>query len=68
MAVNVEALINSLGRTYQEIYSEGLIPYKTKPKGELGCDYISLDMIVGKAAKTRRIDAVVNEILLNSIM
>ncbi|TNH43942.1 DUF6392 family protein [Photorhabdus luminescens] len=45
MAVNIEALIGSLGRTYQEIYNEGLIPYKTKPKGNLGCDYISLDMI-----------------------
>ncbi|WP_228940504.1 DUF6392 family protein [Photorhabdus thracensis] len=28
MAVNVEVLINSLDRTYQEIYSEGLIPFK----------------------------------------
>ncbi|MER2471746.1 DUF6392 family protein [Photorhabdus laumondii] len=45
MAINIEVLINSLGKTYQEIYSEGLIPYKTKPKGHLGCDYISLDMI-----------------------
>ncbi|WP_275669898.1 DUF6392 family protein [Photorhabdus luminescens] len=45
MSVNIEALINSLGKTYQEIYNEGLIPYKTKPKGNLGYDYISLDMI-----------------------
>ncbi|WP_391529016.1 DUF6392 family protein [Photorhabdus akhurstii] len=45
MAINIEVLINSLGKTYQEIYNEGLIPYKTKPKGDLGCDYISLNMI-----------------------
>ncbi len=31
MAINVEALINSLGKTYQEIFDKGLIPYKTKP-------------------------------------
>ncbi len=36
MTVNVESLINSLGRTYQDIYDEGLIPYKTKPSGFAG--------------------------------
>ncbi|AKH65444.1 MULTISPECIES: DUF6392 family protein [Photorhabdus] len=45
MTINVEALINNLGKTYQEIFDEGLIPYKTKPKGYLGSDHISLDMI-----------------------
>ncbi len=31
MTINVEALINSLGKTYQEIFDKGSIPYKTKP-------------------------------------
>ncbi|WP_387440124.1 MULTISPECIES: DUF6392 family protein [Photorhabdus] len=31
MTINVEALINSLGKTYQKIFDEGLILYKTKP-------------------------------------
>nr|WP_240347017.1 DUF6392 family protein [Pectobacterium brasiliense] len=33
MTVNIEALFNRIGKTYQEIFDEGLIPYKTKPKG-----------------------------------
>lgn len=45
MTVNVEALINSLGKTYQEIFDAGLIPYKTKPTGDSGSDYVSLDMV-----------------------
>ncbi|TDB42056.1 DUF6392 family protein [Photorhabdus khanii] len=44
MTVNVEALINSLGKSYQEIFDKGLIPYKTKPTGNVGTEYISLDM------------------------
>ncbi|WP_394347080.1 DUF6392 family protein [Photorhabdus luminescens] len=31
MTINVEALINSLGKTYKEIFDEGLILYQTKP-------------------------------------
>ncbi|EQB97907.1 DUF6392 family protein [Photorhabdus temperata] len=45
MAINVNALINSLGKTYQEIFDEGLIPYKSKPRGDSGDDYVSLDML-----------------------
>ncbi|NHB61636.1 DUF6392 family protein [Photorhabdus sp. RW14-46] len=45
MAINVNALINSLGKTYQEIFDEGLIPYKTKPTGYPGDPDITLDMI-----------------------
>ncbi|MEK9498474.1 DUF6392 family protein [Photorhabdus sp. P32] len=45
MATNIEALINSLGKTYQEIFDEGLIPYKTKPTGYPGDPEISLHMI-----------------------
>ncbi|MCC8373736.1 MULTISPECIES: DUF6392 family protein [Photorhabdus] len=44
MVINVEAIINSLGKTYQEIFDEGLIPYKTKPSGYPGDSDISLDM------------------------
>ncbi|MBS9438234.1 pyocin immunity protein [Photorhabdus noenieputensis] len=45
MTINVEALINRLGKTYQEIFNEGLIPYKTKPSGFSGCEVVSLDMV-----------------------
>ncbi|MDB6369067.1 DUF6392 family protein [Photorhabdus bodei] len=44
MAINIEALINSLGKSYQEIFNEGLIPYKSKLGGDSGDDYVSLDM------------------------
>ncbi|OCA53228.1 hypothetical protein Phpb_03712 [Photorhabdus namnaonensis] len=45
MTINIEALINSLGKTYQETFDKGLIPYKTKPIGYLGDPEISLHMI-----------------------
>ncbi|KMW72157.1 pyocin immunity protein [Photorhabdus luminescens subsp. luminescens] len=45
MAVNIEALINCLGKSYQEIFDKGLIPYKTKPTGFPGDSDISLDMV-----------------------
>lgn len=44
MSVNIEALIDCLGMTYQEIFDAGLIPYKTKPTGFSGNSSISLDM------------------------
>ncbi|MFD3246236.1 DUF6392 family protein [Rahnella aquatilis] len=44
MSINVEALIRSLGKTYQEIYGAGLIHYKTKPSGSSGSSFVSLDM------------------------
>ncbi|MCW7761578.1 DUF6392 family protein [Photorhabdus luminescens] len=45
MTVNIDALINSLGKSYQEIFNKGLIPYKTKPTGFPGDSDISLDMV-----------------------
>ncbi|MDB6369544.1 DUF6392 family protein [Photorhabdus bodei] len=45
MKVNVDALINSLGKSYQEIFDEGLIPYKTKPSGFSGGEVVCLDMV-----------------------
>ncbi|WP_145515814.1 DUF6392 family protein [Yersinia aleksiciae] len=44
MTVNVEALIRSLGNSYQEIFDAGLIPYKTEPKGAPSSQKLSLDM------------------------
>jgi len=44
MTVNVDALINSIDKTYQEIFEEGLIPYKTKPTGYPGDPDLTLDM------------------------
>jgi hypothetical protein len=45
MAINIDALINCMGKTYQEIFDMGLIPYKTKPTGFSGDSEISLDMV-----------------------
>ncbi|MGG7305080.1 DUF6392 family protein, partial [Klebsiella pneumoniae] len=33
MSLNVEKLIKNLGKSYLDIYEQGLIPYKTKPSG-----------------------------------
>ncbi|MCX2944850.1 DUF6392 family protein [Rahnella perminowiae] len=44
MSINVEALIRSLGKTYQEICDAGLIHYKTKPSGSPGSSFVSLNM------------------------
>jgi len=44
MTVNVEALINSLGKSYQDMLDAELIPYKSPPKGSSGTPTISLEM------------------------
>lgn len=44
MTVNVEALINSLGKSYQDMLNAELIPYKSPPKGSSGTPTISLEM------------------------
>ncbi|ELN2579211.1 pyocin immunity protein [Enterobacter kobei] len=44
MTVNVEMLINSIGKTYQELCDEELIPYKTKPTGYSGDPDLTLEM------------------------
>ncbi|MFD0705742.1 DUF6392 family protein [Photorhabdus akhurstii] len=65
MAVNVEALINSLGKTYQEIYSEGLIPYKNKPSSFPGDPDIHIDMVrEGIFLSFERSSKILNEITL----
>lgn len=45
MTVNVEALLRNIGKTYQEIFDKGLIPYKTKPTGDSGDPVLELDMV-----------------------
>ena len=44
MTVNVEALINSLGKSYSEIVALGLLPYKTEPRGASGSSILTLNM------------------------
>ncbi|EPL9570047.1 DUF6392 family protein [Providencia rettgeri] len=44
MSVNIEALVQRLGDTYDELYLDGLIPYKTKPQGNSGDDVLTLRM------------------------
>lgn len=45
MTVNIEALINSLGKSYKEIFDAGFIPYKTKPTGFSGDPELTLEMV-----------------------
>ena len=44
MSLNVEKLIKNLGKSYLDIYGQGLIPYKTKPSGTVSDDIYRLDM------------------------
>ncbi|QIX96819.1 DUF6392 family protein [Cedecea sp. FDAARGOS_727] len=44
MTVNVEALIRSLGKSYNEIYDAGLLPYKTQPSASSGDPDLGLEM------------------------
>ncbi|MES0268390.1 DUF6392 family protein [Citrobacter sedlakii] len=44
MGLNVEKLIENIGKSYQEIYEQGLISYKTKPTGTVSDDIARLDM------------------------
>ncbi|MDF7679453.1 DUF6392 family protein [Enterobacteriaceae bacterium ESL0689] len=44
MTVNIDALINCLGKSYQELIDSELIVYKSPPKGTSGSPVLSLDM------------------------
>lgn len=44
MTVNVEALIHSLGKSYNDLLDAELIPYRTPPTGFSGDPDLSLDM------------------------
>ncbi|PQQ31009.1 pyocin immunity protein [Photorhabdus luminescens] len=65
MVINVEAIINSLGKTYQEIFDEGLIPYRSKPNGPPGVLNIGIDMVKeGIFLSFERSSKILNEITL----
>ncbi|WP_419181389.1 DUF6392 family protein [Klebsiella pneumoniae] len=38
MNIDVETLVKQLGKPYQDMYDQGLIPYKTKPTGTVSDD------------------------------
>ncbi|MDI3360047.1 DUF6392 family protein [Lelliottia sp. V89_10] len=44
MNIDVETLVKQLGISYQEIFDNGIIPYKTKPYGAIDDDESVLDM------------------------
>jgi len=44
MKVNIEKLIKQIGKAYQDIYNQGLIPYKTKPKCTVSDYNATLDL------------------------
>lgn len=44
MSIDVETLVKQLGKPYQDIYEQGLIPYKTKPTITVSDDIFRLDM------------------------
>ena len=45
MTVNVEGLIYSLGKPYDDLLANELVPYKTPPTGFSGDTDLSLDMV-----------------------
>ncbi|CFR16637.1 MULTISPECIES: DUF6392 family protein [Yersinia] len=44
MSIDVEKLIKQIGKGYENIYEQGLIPYKMKPSGTVSDDILRLDM------------------------
>ncbi|HGN8723743.1 TPA: DUF6392 family protein [Enterobacter bugandensis] len=44
MTIDVEALIYSLGKSYQYMLDKDLIPYKSRPKGSSGTPTLNLEM------------------------
>ncbi|MGV3345006.1 DUF6392 family protein [Enterobacteriaceae bacterium LUAb1] len=65
MTINVESLIRNLGKTYQEIFDKELIPYKTKPSGFSGTEFVTLNMVKeGVLLSFNREDKALKEITL----
>lgn len=65
MTVNINALIDSLGKTYKEMLDAELIPYKTPPTGFSGDPDISLDMAKeGVYLSFKRDGRILKEIML----
>ena len=44
MSIDVETLVKQLGKPYQDIYEQGLVPYETKPSVTVSDDIYRLDM------------------------
>lgn len=66
MTVNVEALIHSLGKSYNDLLDTGLITYKTPPTGFSGASDISLDMALeGIYLSFRREGRILEDVILN---
>lgn len=66
MTVNVEALIYSLGQSYNDLLNAGLITYKTPPTGFSGASDISLDMALeGIYLSFRREGRILQDVILN---
>lgn len=66
MTVNVEALIHSLGKSYNDLLEAKLVPYKTPPTGFSGASDISLDMALeGVYLSFRREGRILQDVILN---
>jgi hypothetical protein len=66
MTVNVEALIHSLGQSYNDLLDTGLITYRTPPTGFSGASDISLDMALeGVYLSFRREGRILQDVILN---
>lgn len=66
MTVNVEALVNSLGKSYSEMLDAELVPYKTPPTGYSGDPDLSLEMAKeGVYLSFRRDGRILQEITLH---
>ncbi len=46
MSIDVETLVKQLGKPYQDIYEQELIPYKNKLHGPVDENEAYLDMLV----------------------
>ncbi|MBZ6991028.1 hypothetical protein FMK25_16965 [Klebsiella pneumoniae] len=44
MSIDVETLVKQLGKPYQDIYEQGLVPYETKPSVTVSDDISRLNM------------------------
>ncbi|WP_410261092.1 DUF6392 family protein, partial [Klebsiella pneumoniae] len=44
MSIDVETLVKQLGKPYQDIYKQGLVPYETKPSVTVSDDIYRLDI------------------------
>ena len=44
MSIDVETLVKQLGKPYQDIYEQGLVPYETRPSVTVSDDIYRLDM------------------------